>query len=182
MTSRIAKALEQLLLVINEDKDGGYFICAEAKPAIIEANLALEYPEGKISHKEWMNYLKSMYKAGLEYSKENPHSEYPFSEWVREVAEEGISLGYHAWVEHHLEVASRVASGDTRKVLVAECIYEPRGDHGLEGYQAGDRYMAEFMPAMGMNTEYYRVWPVAGGGYETCGPGTFRKYFKEVSE
>lgn len=39
--ARIESALGSLLALINEDKDGGYFLCAEAKDAIIEANLAL---------------------------------------------------------------------------------------------------------------------------------------------
>ena len=37
----IKQALENLLATINEDKDGGYFICEEAKHVIEEAQEAL---------------------------------------------------------------------------------------------------------------------------------------------
>lgn len=62
-----------------------------------------------------------------------------------------------------------------------ECIYEPRGDNGLEGYQLGDQYDCEYIgesPVSGM--PYYRVYPTCDTYYETCSVRTFRKYFKEV--
>jgi plasmid maintenance system antidote protein VapI len=42
---RIEAALSSLLAVINSDKDGSYFICAEAKDVIEEANLSLAKTE-----------------------------------------------------------------------------------------------------------------------------------------
>lgn len=53
------------------------------------------------------------------------------------------------------------------------CIYEPRGYHGLEGYQVGQVYDAVKEPG------YWKVWPVSGQAYyETCGSMAFNKYFK----
>ena len=64
------------------------------------------------------------------------------------------------------------------------CWYEPRGLHGLEGYQRNDTYMFQHMKDK--KGEYYRVYPEIGelGGsstyYETCGRKIFNRYFKIV--
>lgn len=56
------------------------------------------------------------------------------------------------------------------------CVYEPRGSHGLEGYQVGETYDAS------KESGYWRVWPVAGRPYyETCGSMALNKYFKVQS-
>jgi hypothetical protein len=59
------------------------------------------------------------------------------------------------------------------------CIYEPRGDHGLEGYQLNDTYL--FQICYDKKGKYYRVFPTEETDYyETCGPIIFKKYFKEI--
>lgn len=53
------------------------------------------------------------------------------------------------------------------------CIKEPRGSHGLEGYQVGEVYDASRADG------YWRVWPVSGQSYyEVCGLMAFHKYFE----
>jgi len=55
-----------------------------------------------------------------------------------------------------------------------ECIYEPRGDGGLEGYQLSEKYYC-----YKINNIYHRVYPDESDGYyETCSKQTFNKYFK----
>lgn len=61
------------------------------------------------------------------------------------------------------------------KPIVVECIAEPRGYKGLEGYQLGDRYMAI------VGQDYCKVYPVAGDSYcEICTLSLFKRFFKEV--
>lgn len=62
---------------------------------------------------------------------------------------------------------------------ICECIYEPRGDGGLEGYSLNDNYKyAKLYDSRGV---YYAVYPPGSYEYyETCGPGTFKKYFQIV--
>lgn len=61
------------------------------------------------------------------------------------------------------------------KPVVVECIVEPRGYRGLEGYQLGDRYMAI------VGQDYCKVYPVAGDDYcEICTLPVFKRFFKEV--
>jgi len=62
------------------------------------------------------------------------------------------------------------------------CVYEPRGDKGLEGYQLNEFYKFEEMQdSKGI---YYRVYPDCldwpNKYYETCNKVSFRKYFQEV--
>ena len=68
--------------------------------------------------------------------------------------------------------------------MKAVCIFEPRGDHGLEGYQAGDCYQAERVAKNEKHKQdYYRVWPAETtwpNYYETCSVGVFNKYFEIV--
>lgn len=60
--------------------------------------------------------------------------------------------------------------------LVAVCIYEPRGDLGLEGYQRGESYRCQFVD--GNYPRYYRVFPDIESDYYECAiPRTFTKYF-----
>ncbi len=64
------------------------------------------------------------------------------------------------------------------------CVYEPRGDHGLEGYNLGDVYRYE-TKRDNDGTEYVRVYPQddpfeLGKYYETCSVSNFNKYFEKV--
>lgn len=66
----------------------------------------------------------------------------------------------------------------------AKCIFEPRGDHGLEGYQLGDIYRFQYMDRDKNGKPYYRVYPESSNGfetyYETCGPRVFKEHFQEL--
>lgn len=61
----------------------------------------------------------------------------------------------------------------------AICMYEPRGEKGLEGYQLGESYDCE--QCIGKDGRaYYRVWPVSGDMYyETCSVSTFNRFFEK---
>lgn len=76
------------------------------------------------------------------------------------------------------------------------CIYEPRGDNGLEGYQRGKFYRFERCSMAGKT--HFRVYPgsetlkdgtespsqqfcIDTGYYETCGTTIFNRHF-EISE
>jgi len=59
------------------------------------------------------------------------------------------------------------------------CIYEPRGDNGLEGFLLNSIYKYE--KKKDSQGFYYRIFPIFGYDYyETCGPNVFKKHFKEV--
>ena len=49
----------------------------------------------------------------------------------------------------------------------AECICEPRGRGGLEGYQMGQKY--KFLCVVDGKIKWYRVRPTESRYYETCG-------------
>ena len=59
-----------------------------------------------------------------------------------------------------------------------ECKYEPRGDHGLEGYQRGDTYKWE-RKQNNSGEVYFKVFPYKGfPSYgETCSKNVFNKHF-----
>jgi len=62
------------------------------------------------------------------------------------------------------------------------CIYEPRGDNGLEGYQLNNTYKYAYNDS----ENYYKVYPTDIDGRpddycERCGPKIFAKYFKIVN-
>lgn len=60
----------------------------------------------------------------------------------------------------------------------AQCILEPRGESGLEGYSKGGQYEYEYRERDGNGRPYYRVWPLAGDDcYETCSVHTFKRFF-----
>ena len=68
---------------------------------------------------------------------------------------------------------------------IAICIYEPRGDHGLQGYQLNQEYTyAKYFGPINKNnntrlTDYYRVYPESFNSYyEITMPIQFNKYFK----
>lgn len=62
--------------------------------------------------------------------------------------------------------------------FVAVCHNEPRGDHGLEGYQRGEEYRCELVQPNGPHPRYYRVYPAKDGDYYECAiPRHFTKYF-----
>ncbi len=57
------------------------------------------------------------------------------------------------------------------------CIFEPRGDHGLEGYALNDRY--KFQQMKDSQGIYYRVYPDEGDSYyETCTSIVFKQHFR----
>ena len=73
----------------------------------------------------------------------------------------------------------------------AICIYEPRGDHGLEGYQLNQEYTyaKHFGPIRNSAnktrlTDYYRIYPEGSFSsyYEIATPIDFNKYFKIKTE
>jgi len=58
----------------------------------------------------------------------------------------------------------------------AECIEEPRGDHGLEGYLLNESY--RYQKARYLNGKpCVRVFPTNGKYFESCSPNVFKKYF-----
>lgn len=63
----------------------------------------------------------------------------------------------------------------------ATCIYEPRGDHGLdEGFQLGERYAYEER-VDAKRRAYVRIYPDrerSSTYYATCGAKIFLRYFK----
>lgn len=63
------------------------------------------------------------------------------------------------------------------------CIYEPRGQCGLEGYAKGDQYRYEFFLKDVSGRPYYRVYPVENDNYyETCSVATFTRFFQPIVE
>ena len=61
--------------------------------------------------------------------------------------------------------------------LVATCIYEPRGEHGLEGYQRGELYRCQFVQEI--MSRHYRIYPGEPADYYECAiPRTFTKFFR----
>lgn len=71
----------------------------------------------------------------------------------------------------------------TYNVLItgsATCTYEPRGDHGLEGYQLGKSYKFEFVEHSQSRKRHCRVYPVESNPYyEVCGIVIFFRFFEE---
>ena len=66
---------------------------------------------------------------------------------------------------------------------LCQCIYEPRGSNGLEGYNRDYYYLCEYKDKDKNGRPYYRVYPEYRPDdiyYETCGTGTFKKFFKIV--
>ena len=67
------------------------------------------------------------------------------------------------------------------EIGVAECIYEPRGDNGLEGYVLGLPYLFHKIKRPDSRKHFYRVWPSIGVDYYECaGPQVFLRYFKYI--
>lgn len=74
-----------------------------------------------------------------------------------------------------------MSAGD-RKVIaegICECTLEPyhgNGNHGLEGYNRGDKYAYQEMQS---DNKYFRVFPEPRTTYyETCSPQVFNKFFE----
>lgn len=69
---------------------------------------------------------------------------------------------------------------ETITELVAVCIHEPRGTHGLEGYQRAVSYRCQFVEGIENNhSRYYRVFPSEHSDYYECAiPREFSKFFK----
>jgi hypothetical protein len=74
---------------------------------------------------------------------------------------------------------------------LALCIREPRnGEHGLEGYNEGERHRYEERRGVLASRKsqgevrYYRVWPgsdLESTYFEVCMPGIFHRFFREVT-
>lgn len=62
--------------------------------------------------------------------------------------------------------------------MVATCIQEPRGEHGLEGYKRGHSYRCQMVEPEYPSPRYYRIYPGEPAGYyERAVPRTLTKYF-----
>lgn len=63
------------------------------------------------------------------------------------------------------------------KIGTAKCIYEPRGDHGLEGYQLNQYY--KYNLKEDKKGQYYAIFPthIDTSYYETCSLRVFKKFF-----
>ena len=62
----------------------------------------------------------------------------------------------------------------------AKCIYEPRGDAGLEGFQLNKLYDVQHMSEDKNKRPYYRVYVDCGlDYYETCSKIMFNRHFKK---
>lgn len=64
---------------------------------------------------------------------------------------------------------------------VCECIREPRGKGGMEGYDLRERYTFRRMKRVPGGGTYVRVYH-RPDYYETCGPVEFLELFKIISE
>ncbi|HHF3053150.1 TPA: hypothetical protein ACPJ1H_003965 [Vibrio alginolyticus] len=64
---------------------------------------------------------------------------------------------------------------------LAVCVFEPRGEKGLEGYQLGEQYAYRKMKSVTPGQPpYYRVFPTFDSDYyETCSTRTFNRFFKK---
>lgn len=60
---------------------------------------------------------------------------------------------------------------------ICECIFEPRGDAGLEGFRLGGLFKYELCFNNRSGKLYMRVYSFPFY-YETCGRIQFNKYFK----
>lgn len=60
-----------------------------------------------------------------------------------------------------------------------KCVYEPRGDYGLEGYQINEFYNFERKENY-ISAQYFRVYPDKNFPYygENCTVRAFSKFFK----
>jgi hypothetical protein len=68
----------------------------------------------------------------------------------------------------------------SESIETCRCIEEPRGRNGLEGYVYGETYFCERCKADKNGKQYWRIWPESHDDseyYETCGTGTFSKFF-----
>ena len=61
-----------------------------------------------------------------------------------------------------------------------ECIEEPRGRKGLEGYSRGLKYRFEKRKEDKNGKPYIRVYPLEDYYYETCSINSFKRFFKEI--
>jgi len=60
---------------------------------------------------------------------------------------------------------------------VVECIREPRGEGGMEGFQRDEIYKAQMISSP---IKYWRVWPCFDDKdyYEVCGSVFFNRFFQ----
>ncbi len=66
-----------------------------------------------------------------------------------------------------------------RHVNKCKCIYEPKGDKGLEGYILNENY--KYILTKDIRSIYYKVYPIDSNYFETCSPVAFKKYFKLIT-
>lgn len=65
---------------------------------------------------------------------------------------------------------------------VAVCKREPRGENGLEGYQAGDSYFFCKVTDTVAERSHYRAFPTLSMDYyETCSTRVFKRHFEKES-
>jgi len=59
---------------------------------------------------------------------------------------------------------------------LCKCINEPRGNHGLEGYQRGLTYIYEKI------AKTYKIYPLHNENYsESCSTRAFHQHFMELT-
>lgn len=63
------------------------------------------------------------------------------------------------------------------EILSVECVNEPMGAGGLEGFVRGAQYMVALVYNPRNNSTYYKVYHT-GDYYETCGSYTLWKHFR----
>lgn len=75
---------------------------------------------------------------------------------------------------------TKLSSVELIRTGQCRCIDEPKGKHGLEGYQLNESY--KYQIVRNEDETYMRVYPSAmfPDFYETCGSATFKRYFKPL--
>ena len=67
--------------------------------------------------------------------------------------------------------------------MIATCIEHPQGQGGLQGFQLGECYCVEEIEPKKRTPWariYWRVWPVEGSHYQTCGVALFNQFFRII--
>jgi len=70
----------------------------------------------------------------------------------------------------------------TQKTGKCFCYYEPKGEHGLEGYDLNKYYIYKLLKNKDKKPQkWFRIYHTKNGYCETCGFYIFKKYFKIVN-